>query len=438
VRDTIAAIATARGRAGIGVIRISGPDSARISTRVLGKLPTARRAVLRDFKAADGAVLDHGLVLYFPAPGSYTGEDVVELHGHGGDAVLQMVLERVLDAGARLARPGEFTERAFLEGRMDLAQAEAVADLIDAGSKQAARAAQATLAGEFSRRVAALMDELTALRVQFEVGLDFADEEVAELDPVLAASSLQRLEHSVTHTLEAAVRGVRMRDGLRVVLVGEPNVGKSSVLNRLAGEERAIVTAVPGTTRDLIRESVNLDGATVELIDTAGLHASDDVVEQAGMARTLEQTRHADLLLLIEDDCAPATPLCLELDAAADVLRVRNKVDLSGGEAGGFDGGVRVSALSGAGFAALHAAIAARAARLGGDGLFTARRRHVEALGECLRCVTSARETQQCAGGTELVAEELRRAHGALGRITGAVSSDDLLGLIFASFCIGK
>lgn len=435
MRDTIAAIATARGRAGIGVIRISGPDSARISTAVLGELPAPRRAVLRAFKAADGAVLDRGLVLYFPAPGSYTGEDVVELHGHGGDAVLQMVLERVLDAGARLARPGEFTERAFLEGRLDLAQAEAVADLIDAGSKQAARAAQATLAGEFSRRVAALMDELTALRVQLEAGLDFADEDVSELDPALAAKSLQRLEHGVTHALEAAVRGVRMRDGLRVVLVGEPNVGKSSVLNRLAGEERAIVTAVPGTTRDLIRESVSLDGATVELIDTAGLHASDDVVEQAGMARTREQARHADLLLLIEDDCAPAAPACLDLDAAADVLRVRNKIDLSGAEAGGFDGGVRVSALSGAGFEALHAAIAARAERLGGDGLFTARRRHVEALEECLCCVRSARETQ---GGTELVAEELRRAHGALGRITGAVSSDDLLGLIFASFCIGK
>ena len=438
VRDTIAAIATARGRAGIAVVRISGPDSPAIAARVLGTLPPPRRAALRDFIAPDGIRIDRGLVLYFQAPGSYTGEDIVELHAHGGDAVQDMLLEAVLRAGARQARPGEFTERAFLEGRIDLAQAEAVADLIDAGSRHAARAAQATLAGEFSCRVDALVRELTALRVQLEASLDFADEDIAEIDPVRVVECVQRIEQDLLHTLQIAARGVRLRDGLRAVLLGAPNVGKSSVLNRLAGQERAIVTSVPGTTRDVIRESVAIEGASVELLDTAGIHASDDVVEQAGMARTREQARHADLLLLVEDDRVPAGPPPIEVPADADLLVIRNKVDLSGGEPGAFDGGVRVSALSGAGFAALSQAIASRAAHASGDGLFSARQRHLDALREALDCVRAASEVQRHARGAELVAEELRRAQVALGAITGAVSSDDLLGKIFTSFCIGK
>jgi len=419
-------------------VRISGPESPRIATCVLGSLPPARLAVLRDFLCADGTVIDRGLALYFPAPGSYTGEDVLELHGHGGDVVQQMVLESVLLAGARLARAGEFTERAFLAGRLDLAQAEAVADLISAGSKQAVRAAQATLGGEFSRRIQTLVEELTALRVQLEASLDFADEDIAEMEPALVARALERLEERVTVTLQAAARGVRLRDGLRVVLAGAPNVGKSSVLNRLAGEERAIVTPVPGTTRDVIRETLTIGGATVELLDTAGIRHSDDVVEQAGIARAVQQMRQADLLLLIEDDSAPEPRAPMDIEPDLDRLVVRNKVDLSGRAPGVFHAGVRVSALSGAGFDALCEAIASRAAHLVGDGQFTARRRHVEALDECLQCVRAARGTQCRAGGTELVAEELRRAQLALGRITGSVSSDDLLGRIFASFCVGK
>ncbi len=436
-RDTVAAIATARGRAGIGVIRVSGHGTRCVARAIVGSVPAPRAAALRTFRAADGSAIDRGFALFFPAPASYTGEDVLELHAHGGEAVLRMLLDRCLEAGARLAEPGEFTRRAFLEGRLDLAQAEAVADLIEAGTREAARAAQATLAGEFSRRVRALVTGLTALRAILEASLDFADEDVGEPDGARVAAELADLDGALAATLAAAERGSRLRDGVRAVLVGAPNVGKSSVLNRLAGDERAIVTPVPGTTRDVVRDTVVLDGVAVEIADTAGLRDSDDPVERAGMARTREQVRHADLVLLVVDDREPAMA-APEVHGDGERMTVRNKIDLSGAPPGPCDGGLRVSALTGAGFDALASAIAAHGAAAVGEGGFSARRRHVEALREARVALADAAARHREGAGVELVAEELRRAQRSLGRITGEVHSDDLLGEIFATFCIGK
>jgi tRNA modification GTPase len=347
-----------------------------------------------------------------------------------------MLLESVVRAGARLARPGEFTERAFLEGRMDLAQAEAVADLIDAGSEQAALAAQATLRGEFSRRVEQVVARLTASRARLEASLDFADEELDMAGEALGAGTLDDIERALQATLGAARQGVRLRDGLRVALVGAPNVGKSSIMNRLAGEARAIVTPVPGTTRDVLREEVRIEGALVELLDTAGLHDSADEVERVGMERAREHAARADLLLLVTDVTSLAPAPLAGIAPTAKVVIVRNTVDLCDVPAGLDGGELRVSALTGAGFEELSALIARRASCQTGDGAFTARHRHVHALEEALQAVKRAQRQQ--GAGAELVAEELRHAQLALGRITGVVSSDDLLGEIFSTFCIGK
>jgi len=436
-RETIAAIATASGRAGIGVVRVSGPQASTVARAVLGRVPRPRHASLCAFRDPCGRLVDRGIALLFRAPASYTGEDVLELHAHGSQPVLEMLLECALAAGARLARTGEFTERAFLEGRLDLAQAEAVADLIEAGSREAARAAQASLAGEFSRRVHDLVARLTALRVRLEAALDFAEEDDRPDDDARAlATSLGALGDALAATTQAARGGVRLRDGLQVVLVGAPNVGKSSIMNRLAGVDRAIVTAHPGTTRDVLRESVRIGAAQIELLDTAGLRDSDDEVEQAGMRRTREQAQAADLVLLVSDPRQPA-PAQAAI-AGVQAVTVHNKVDLSGEAAGVRGGEAWVSALTGAGFDALLALIEARAAAQQQAGPFTARARHVEALEEAGRGIDTARALLAAGGGAELVAEELRRAQGALGTITGEVGSDDLLGEIFATFCIGK
>jgi tRNA modification GTPase len=437
--DTVAAIATATAhRAGIGIVRVSGPHTRDIAKLLFGTLPDARRAVLRDFRDGDGRIIDRGLVLFFPMPASYTGEDVLELHAHGGIAVLQALLERVIETGARRARPGEFTERAFLNGRLDLLQAEAVADLIDAGSAQAARAAQATLRGEFSQRVSKLSAALTAIRVQLEAGFDFAEEELGDQHLQTLTGDLHDLANGLDQLLEHATRGVQLRDGLRVVLVGAPNVGKSSVLNRLAGEERAIVTAVPGTTRDIIRESIRLDGTTIELMDTAGLHESADAIEKIGMAQTMDKARTADLVLLVCDDrerCAVQQDL---VETDGDVLLIFNKIDLTATKPGSCCGGLALSARTGAGFEALHAELLRRSSVVDMGGEFSARQRHLDCLGEARDHLRQAMDVAAAGFEIELSAEDLRQCQIALGRITGVVTSDDLLGEIFASFCIGK
>jgi len=445
-RDTIAAIATARGRAGIGVVRASGGAVPEIARALLGSVPAPRHAGVRAFRDATGDVIDHGIALYFPAPASYTGEHVLELQAHGGTAVLDELLDAVIGAGARHARPGEFTERAFLNGRLDLAQAEAVADLIEATSRRAARAARATLTGEFSRRVQQVAATMLALRVRLEAAMDFSEEDIdpAGADEVAGGiAHLHRLLQAIQHD---ALQGVRLNDGLRAVLVGAPNVGKSSILNRLAGDERAIVTALPGTTRDALREDVRIGGVQIELVDTAGLRDSGDAIERAGMERTRREMEAADLVVVVLDDRdgddrdagAREQTQPLGLDPDTPRLLVRNKIDLSGGDAGDADGAVRVSALTGAGFPALVSTLVARADALTGDGRFTARRRHVAALDRARDAVAAAAALHRGERGAELVAEELRVAHDALGEITGAVRSDDLLGAIFATFCIGK
>jgi tRNA modification GTPase len=434
--DTIAAVATPPGRGGIGIIRVSGPKVPAIAKAVIGKLPQARSAVHADFRDARGERLDEGLALYFQAPHSYTGEAVLELQGHGGPVVTQAVLGAVLDAGARLAEPGEFTRRAFLNGKLDLAQAEAVADLIDAASREAARSALRSLAGEFSAAVQALAAQLTELRALTEAMLDFPEEDVDSLHRDDAQARLARLRAALEEVLAKSRQGSLLRSGIHVVLAGRPNVGKSSLLNRLAGEERAIVAAQPGTTRDALRESVQIEGVPVVIVDTAGLRASRDEVERLGMARTHAEMARADLVLVVLEAGrleAPEAPL----PEGAARITVINKIDLVSGLAAGREGGeVRVSAKTGAGLDALREAILATAGWVArGETVFLARERHLRALAAARAHLESAaRHDAQW----EFFAEDLRLAQDALGAITGRVSADDLLGEIFARFCLGK
>lgn len=443
---TIAAIATAPGRGGVGIVRVSGAAVAAIAAGLLGALPAPRRAVYRHFRAADGTALDAGIALYFPAPHSYTGEAVLELQGHGGPVVLDLVLARACALGARPARPGEFTERAFLNGRLDLAQAEAVADLIDAASAQAARAALASLDGAFSQRVHALADGLLELRLWVEAAIDFPEEDIDFLADGALAARADGLAAELDALLAAAVQGRLLSEGMRVVIAGRPNAGKSSLLNRLAGYEAAIVTDVPGTTRDVLRERIALDGLPLHVIDTAGLRESDDPVEQEGIRRAWQEIGRADRLLLLVDDAAGPTAedaaLRARLPATLALTLVRNKIDLSGAAPGESEGPwgpqVRLSARTGAGLDAL----AAHLKRCMGyadthEGAFTARRRHLDAL-ERTRAHLAAARSALAARHGELAAEDLRRAHAALGEITGEFSADDLLGAIFGRFCIGK
>ena len=433
-RDTIAAIATPAGRGGIGVVRVSGPDVAAISRKILGLLPPPRRALLARFRDAGGEPIDEGIALFFPAPHSYTGEAVLELQGHGGPVVMQALLRACLDAGARLAEPGEFTRRAFLEGRLDLAQAEAVADLIDASSQEAARAALRSLSGEFSAAISKLSGQLVELRALTEAMLDFPEEELDTVHRDDAASRLAAVKRQLDEVLAKSREGSLLRSGVHVVLAGRPNVGKSSLLNRLAGEERAIVTPIPGTTRDALREPIQIQGVPLTLVDTAGLRAAPDPIERLGMERTQRELAQADLVLLVEEAGKPPSPLP---DLASEVKRivVYNKLDL----APGFKPpavAVAVSAKTGQGMDALRAAILAAAGWSStGESVFLARERH-------LRALETARGHLNAARGElarwEFFAEELRLAHGALGAITGGFTADDLLGQIFNRFCIGK
>jgi tRNA modification GTPase len=399
-------------------------------------LPRARRAEHCFFRDARGEQIDEGIALYFPAPRSYTGEPVLELQGHGGPVVMHALLAAALDAGARLAEPGEYTRRAFLNGRIDLAQAEAVADLIDAASREAARCALRSLSGEFSAAIDALMAALTELRALTEALLDFPDEEIDPLQRGDAAARLARLRTALDDVLAKSRQGSLLRTGIHVVLAGRPNVGKSSLLNRLAGEERAIVTAVPGTTRDALREPIQIEGVPLVLVDTAGLRASRDEIERLGIDRTRQEMARADLVLVVVDACSPEAPEG-ELPADATRIRVLNKIDLVPGTAAGRRGEeVLVSAKTGAGLDALRAAILEAAGWHGrGESVFLARERHLRALRAAQAHLAGAAGQQD---QWEFFAEELRLAQEALGEIGGRVSTDDLLGEIFARFCIGK
>jgi tRNA modification GTPase len=448
--DTIVAIATAPGAGGVGIVRLSGPRALAIAQAVCGRALPARVARHVRFLDAEGGVIDDGIALRFRAPASYTGEDVVELQAHGSRAVLRALVERCLALGARHARPGEFSERAFLNGKLDLAQAEAVADLVAAGDERAARAARRALDGEFSRRVEAVAAELLALRVQVEASIDFADE---PLDTLGGAKLRARLDAAIARLdalLADAERGRKLRDGLHAVIVGPPNAGKSSLLNALAGGDRAIVTEIAGTTRDLLHETVRIDGVELTLVDTAGLRETTDAIEREGIRRARAEIARADIALVVLDARAPQAGLAALREDVANVpvrLWLLNKRDLledaaqaSAALEAAPDGALAVSARTGAGLDALHARLRALWETGGADaaeGAFTARARHVDALRRAASELDAAR--QALAGeAMDLAAEALRCGHDRLGEITGRIAPDDLLGHIFSTFCIGK
>jgi tRNA modification GTPase len=439
--DTIVAIATPPGRGGIGVVRISGPAAGAIAAGIAGPLPPPRRATARRFRDADGTPLDAGLVVWFPAPHSFTGEDVLELHGHGGPVVLDLLVARCIALGARPARAGEFSERAFLNDKIDLAQAEAVADLIDAGSAAAARAALRSLAGEFSARVHALEAALVELRVYVEAAIDFGEEDIELLAEGGVATRLAALSTSLAALVASAEQGRLLQEGCTVVIAGRPNAGKSSLLNALAGHEAAIVTEIPGTTRDVLRERIDLDGLPLLLLDTAGLRERPGRVEAEGIRRARAELARADHVLYLVDaaDAAALAALPGELAALAPgvpVTVVYSKADLAVAPAGE---GCVISVLTGRGLAELRAHLkVVLGYRPGEGGVLSARRRHLEALARTAARLAAASTRLAAGDGTELVAEELRLAHDALGEITGRFTSEDLLGRIFASFCIGK
>ena len=442
--DTIAAIATAQGAGGIGVVRLSGPAAGPIATTLLGREPRARHAHLAKFTGADGDAIDHGLLLWFPAPHSFTGEDVLELQVHGSPVVLRRLLARMLELGARAARPGEFSERAFLNGKLDLAQAEAIADLVSSGSEAAARAALRSLDGEFSRRVHALAEGLVRLRMWIEAAIDFPEEEIDFLAAPELAGDLAAQRTALDALLAATRRGVRLVDGLHVVIVSAPNAGKSSLLNALSASDRAIVTEVAGTTRDVLRETIDLDGIALTLVDTAGLRESDDLIEREGMRRARAELERADLVVLVVDDAqAECAVLPIDVGTAAVHLVVHNKIDLAAQPARREtrDGVVHLwlSARSGAGLDLLVAELKHHAGHgEANDGAFSARARHVDALERARDHLEAAAHALTATRAGELAAEELRLAHDTLGEITGAFTPDDLLGRIFADFCIGK
>ncbi len=453
--DAIAAIATPPGRGGVGIVRVSGHDLAPFIEALVGKIPAPRRATRADFRAADGQPLDSGLILWFPAPHSFTGEDVVELHGHGGLVVMQTLLARCVELGARLAEPGEFARRAYENDKIDLAQAEGIADLIEAASAQAARSALRSLSGEFSQAVRAVVDQLVELRALIEATLDFPDEDIpAEelLADIDAVARLEKLNADIDALQSRARQGAVLRSGLTAVLAGLPNVGKSSLLNRLAGEERAIVTEIAGTTRDAVRETIQVEGIPLHVIDTAGLRETDDTVEQIGIARTWREIERADVVLQIVDARAGVTPadraIAARLPAGIERVVVENKCDMLGDLAERMPARyetagqvhLRLSAKTGAGVELLHDELLRVAGWVGhGEDVLLARERHLEALKTAAaKSVLAARRLNEPNARLELAAEELRLAQQALSSITGEFTADDLLGEIFGRFCIGK
>lgn len=445
--DTIAAVATPPGRGGVGIVRVSGPLSARAAEIVLGDIPQPRTATYRVFRDPAGHQIDDGIALYFPAPNSFTGEDVIEFQGHGGPVVLDMMMAALGKIGIRPAQPGEFSERAFLNDKMDLAQAEAVADLIDSASQSAARAALNSLHGEFSARVDALVEALIALRIYVEAAIDFPEEEVDFLADEGIVTRMAEITAQLEQTLAGARQGALLRDGINLVIAGRPNAGKSSLLNALAGTDTAIVTDAPGTTRDVLRERIEIDGLPIHIIDTAGIRETDDAIEQEGIRRAWREVERADRLILLMDAREPMheedRDLLARIPERLPVTLLHNKIDLLDGAAPDDVDAERaqlwVSVKSGIGLDRLRVhlkqVVGYQPAEQGG---FSARRRHLDALMRAQRHLGDAQEQLARHRAGELVAEDLRLAQNALAEITGAFTSDDLLGRIFSSFCIGK
>jgi tRNA modification GTPase len=446
--DTIVAIATAPARGAVGIVRISGPLVPAIAREILGSVPVPRHARRMRFLDAHGQSIDEGIALYFPQPASFTGEEVLELHGHGGIVVMDLLLERALALGARAARPGEFSERAFLNGKMDIAQAEAVADLIDAGTAAAARAAVRSMRGEFSARIAELQALITELRVHVEAAIDFSDEDIDFLEAPAITSRLAGVLGAFDAIEAAARQGALLREGLTVVIAGKPNAGKSSLLNALAGDDVAIVTPTPGTTRDVLRQHLQLDGLPLNLVDTAGLRAALDTAEQEGIRRARGEMGRADRILYVIDvtdviDTSAGPPRPQDVPTDVPLTLILNKIDLAGEPArvvAGMDAPrIYVSARTGAGIDLLRAHLKKAAGYQDAEaGAFAARRRHVDALARARALIESAAAARNERRAFELFAEDLRLAQRALGEITGEFSSEDLLGEIFSSFCIGK
>lgn len=452
-RETIAAIATAQGRGGVGIVRISGPLAGKAASAITGRALKPRYAHYGPFADGAGQVIDEGIALFFPGPNSFTGEDVLELQGHGGPVVLDMLLQRCLELGSRLARPGEFSERAFLNDKLDLAQAEAIADLIEASSAQAARNALRSLQGAFSRHVDNLTEKLISLRIYVEAAIDFPEEEIDFLADGHVLAMLDAVRDELSTVMREAGQGALLRDGMTVVIAGRPNAGKSSLLNALAGKEAAIVTEIAGTTRDILREHIHIDGMPLHVVDTAGLRNTEDQVEKIGVQRALKAIGEADRVLLVVDATAPEAlnPFALwpefleQRPDPAKVTLIRNKADLSGDAIDiqtSIDGHVSISLSAksaGEGLDLLREHLkACMGYEQTSESSFSARRRHLEALRHAGDSLEHGRAQLTMAGAGELLAEDLRQAQQSLAEITGAFSSDDLLGRIFSSFCIGK
>ncbi|WP_331351818.1 tRNA uridine-5-carboxymethylaminomethyl(34) synthesis GTPase MnmE [Cellvibrio sp. UBA7671] len=452
ITDTIAAIATATGRGGVGIVRISGAKARLVAEQLLNIQLQPRHAHYCDFKNRAGDVLDQGIALFFPGPNSFTGEDVLELQGHGGPVILDLLLREITQLGIRLARPGEFSERAFLNDKLDLAQAEAIADLIDATSEQAARNALHSLQGAFSKRIHELVEALIHLRIYVEASIDFPEEEIDFLSDGKVARDLDNIIGKLEQVFKEARQGVLVRDGMRVVIAGRPNAGKSSLLNALSGRESAIVTSIEGTTRDVLREHIHIDGMPLHIIDTAGLRDSPDEVEQIGIQRAWQEIQQADRVLLLVDSrqsqLAKPNEIWPEfvekLQDPSKITLVRNKIDLSAEAAGLFhstsnDLYIGISAATGAGIDDLKNHLKTiMGFSGGGEGGFTARRRHLDALERAQLFLASGKTQLQGYAAGELLAEDLRQAQNSLSEITGEFTPDDLLGRIFSSFCIGK
>jgi len=442
--ETICALATAIGQSGIGVIRVSGPLSKIISKKILHIELKPRHAFYGPFYDNEDNTIDKGVAIYFPGPNSYTGEDVVEFQGHGGMSVMRKLLETALIFGARLSEPGEFSKRAFLNGKMDLVQAEAVQDLIQSSSDESAISAVRSLTGEFSEKINHLLSELTSLRVFVEATIDFSDEEIDFLESHQVSTKLQNLKDLLASILESANQGAILRDGLHVAIAGKPNAGKSSLLNALTKQPSAIVTDIAGTTRDVLKETIHVDGMPLHIIDTAGLHNSEDIIEQEGIRRAYTEINNADVVLLVFDtkDELPDFSILPDLVKNKPIICIRNKIDLLNTQSEvnklGNQLEVCLSAKNGDGVVLLRKALAEFAGlNSGGEGVFLARKRHIDSIDQTLIYIDSAIEQLE-GGASELVAEDLRQAGMSLGQITGEFSSDDLLGEIFSSFCIGK
>ena len=446
-QDTIVAIATAAGRGGIGIVRVSGSKAVNIARAVVGELPSVRLATMRTFRARDGSAIDSGIALYFPAPHSFTGEDVLELHAHGSPIALDLLVARTLELGARLAEPGEFSRRAFLNDKIDLVEAEAIADLIDSASAQAARAAVRSLQGEFSARIRALVEALIATRMYVEAAIDFPEEEIDFLADRELRDRFVRVRAQLDEITDAARQGALLRDGMTVVIAGKPNAGKSSLLNALAGYDAAIVTPIAGTTRDVLKERIHIDGMPLHVIDTAGLRDSEDIVEREGIRRARDAMTSADRILYVIDSTQPLDETAFDnelamLPQSVPVTLILNKIDLSQLPSRVEEGAqpriyVSVSTRTGMDLLRTHLKDCMGYHSEEG-GTLSARRRHLDALARAGNHLITAEKllTERHAG--ELVAEELRQAQQHLGEITGEFSSDELLGRIFSSFCIGK